>query len=200
MAKMRAQVEGSVRGSYGKPWSTLAGIPVTPKMMSIIGKCMAKVFAEEAVRDFRKRGWSVRDPMKGSDLGKSFGYKLKGRSTVEVTCTFYGVARLANEDIPEHPMPWLTQQAHGTLPKKIIPGKKTVAGISGSKRPLVVPIQTDGGVIFRMAPLTTDKAWIHPGIAKFTFVNRAVKRAREECLKVLRDAAADALRAGNPLG
>ena len=206
MAKMKATVEGRVRGTYGKPWSRMANIPVTSKMLHTIGKCMAKVFAEEAVKDFQKRGWSQKDPSGGGGLKDSFGYKLKGRSTVEITCTFYGVAELANEDIPAHPMPWLTQHAKDAHPAKYklsqaerdAKMKKGGRVSQGTRRPLVVPIQTGGGVIFRTAPLKFTNAWVHPGIAKFTFTQRAVRRSKEECMRVLRDAVADYMRAGDP--
>jgi len=206
MAKLKATIEGRVRGSYGKPWSKLTNIPVTPAMLHEIGKCMSRVFMEEATKDFEKRGWSQRDPKGGKPLRKSFGYKLKGRSTIEITCSFYGVAHLANEAIPEHPMPWLTQQGKGINPSTYSKVASTAATHSkpgapkNRKKPLVVPLQTPGGVIFRMAPLTFANAWVHPGIAKFTFAARALKRSREECVRVMRDKVVDVLRSGDPFG
>lgn len=197
MARLKARVEGRVRGSYGKPWSRLSNIPVTPEMLDTIGKCMAKIFAQEAVKDFQKRGWSQKDPGGRAPLSKSFGYKLRGRSTVEITCTFYGVSTLANAGVPEYPMPWLTQQGAGRAVKK----KMGASRVSPRKRrPLVVPIKSGGGVIFRTAPLKFKDAWIHPAIAKFTFPQRAARRSKEECLRILRDSVADVLRSGDPTG
>ena len=65
-----------VKGTYGTPWSKLTSIPVTKEMMEEIGEKLVVVFIEESRKDFAKRGWSVRDPMGGPDLGKSFGYRI----------------------------------------------------------------------------------------------------------------------------
>lgn len=59
------------------------------------------------------------------------------------------------EGRPPHPMTWLTQQE----------------GVY--KVPMV---QRDGTVLIRTAPLTIKDAWIHPGIARHTFVQRAFQK------------------------
>ena len=44
-----------------------------------------------------------------------------------------------------------------------------------------IPLRSkDGTMVVRSTPLTTDKAWIHPGIAKHTFIQRAFDRAKGE--------------------
>ena len=43
-----------------------------------------------------------------------------------------------------------------------------------------VPLhQKDGSVIVRMAPLSIGDAWIHPGFARHTFIQRAMNRTVE---------------------
>ena len=115
-----------VKGSYGKPWADKINVPVTRELLNKVGECLVGVFAKEALKDFAKRGWSVRDPMKGPDIGKSFSYRISGNSTVEVISTFYGMDVLTKGAIPEHRMPWLTQQAQGIVKKP--EGKKPVLG------------------------------------------------------------------------
>ena len=51
-----------------------------------------------------------------------------------------------------------------------------------------VPIvQHDGQVIIRTAPLSTDKAWIHPGFVKYNFIERGVRKGREKVVKEMID-------------
>jgi len=49
-----------------------------------------------------------------------------------------------------------------------------------------VPIITHTGqVIIRTAPLTTDKAWIHPGFVKYNFIERGVRKGRMQVIQEL---------------
>jgi len=200
-----------LKASYGKPWSTKLEAPMTPKLLAKIGECLAKQFAKEALKDFAKRGWSVKDPKGGPDIGDSFSYHVRGNSTVEITSTFYGMDVLINQAIPPHRMTWLTQEAHGT-PKELERGTTTPLAtatemvkaaarrkpVEASKRkPLVVPLKTKSGeVIFRMAPLKFADAWIHPGIAKFTFAQRAMRNGKEACLGIISEYIGELLESG----
>lgn len=183
-----------VRGTYGKPWADKIDLPLTPAVLREIGKCLMDLFAREAERDFAKRGWSVRDPMGGPDIGDSFSFSIRGDSTVEVTSSFYGMDVLGSQDVPEHKMTWLTQEAKDKAPQNYPrtaaerkARMKTSGRVSqGERMPLVVPIRTEGGtVVFRAAPLKIADAWVHPGIAKFTFAQRAMEKAKKECLKII---------------
>jgi len=182
-----------VRGSYGGPWAKKLDLPVTPEMLREIGKCLVEHFAREALKDFAKRGWSVRDPKGGPDIGDSFSYQIRGMSTVEITSTFYGMDVLGSQDVPERRMTWLTQEGKDAAPQnyKRTNGERNARAKSGTisrggRLPLVVPIKTDNGkVIFRTAPLKLNEAWVHPGIAKFTFVQRAMDKGRKSCLEIV---------------
>jgi len=61
-------------------------------------------------------------------------------------------------------MTWLTQ----------------VEGVNGYLSSLVVGLR-----LFRMAPMTHDTAWIHPGFLKYTFLERGVRKGREQAATML---------------
>jgi len=196
-----------IKGTYGKPWSQLGKFDLTPATLKAIGECLVKAFSEEALKDFHKRGWSTRDPMGGPDIHKSFSYRIKGKSTVELLSSFWGMAELVSGDIPQRRMTWLTQEAKDQAPHKYArtEGEKrrgmSAAGrvSKGTRLPLVVPMRAKSGeVVFRTAPLKMQNAWIHPGIAKFTFARRAVEKGKKQCLDAIAEQALELLKAGDP--
>ena len=72
-----------------------------------------------------------------------------------------------------------------------------VKSTSSSSKPLVVPLTTSTGeVIFRMAPLRTADAWIHPGIARFNFMERAVRKAKIQVDKIMTEYCGNVISAG----
>lgn len=198
-----------VRRVYGKPWSQMADIPLTKENLQEMGKCLVKHIVREAKRDFGLRGWSPKAPkaLGGTkDLFHSFSYRIVGERTVEVLSTFPGIRELL-EGIPKRRMVWLTQEAKDKHPERyeLSPREERLkmnrAGrVKRHQRlPLVVPLKARGGeVVFRMAPLTMSDAWIHPGIAKFTFMQRAIKKGRESCIEVVAKAATEYLQSGDP--
>lgn len=183
-----------VRAILGGPLANLTHLTITTQILGEIGQCMVDALAEESKEYFAKRGWSGKDPMGGPPIWKSFSYRVRGRSTLEIQSSFYGMAELASGDIPERRMTWLTQDAKERSPKdfdltdaeKKRGMKKTGRVSKGERLPLVVPIQVDGGSVeLRRAPLTIGDAWVHPGIAKFTFFETAVRKWRLRCAEVL---------------
>jgi hypothetical protein len=85
--------------------------------------------------------------------------------TLTITSSFPYFQRFIDGSAP-YPMTWLTQEK----------------GVG------IVPLKGDNGeVIFRMAPLTTADAWIHPGIAKHDFLDRVFDRSRRRLLKDLKE-------------
>lgn len=180
---------------------------LTPETLKAIGECLVKTFAEEALKDFKKRGWSLRDPKGGPDIHESFSYQFKGKSTIEILSTFWGMQELVRGDIPSRRMTWLTQEAKDKSPHryKLTPGeKKRKMSASGrvskkTRLPLIIPLKTKSGeVIFRTAPLKMQNGWIHPGIAKFTFARRAVEKGKKLCLVAINEQALAMLAAGDP--
>jgi len=114
---------------------------------------------------------------------------------------------LEDGGIPSRKLSWLTQGAKNKSPNKYkltdaekeSRMKKAGRVSKGQRRPLVVPVKTGGGtVVFRTAPLRTSSAWIHPGIAKFTFMERGIKKGRELCAQILGEEVMQALSEGDP--
>jgi hypothetical protein len=177
-------------------------LPISPQLLAKLGDCICKTLAEESKKYFAKRGWSGKDPMGGPPIWRSFGYKIRGKRTLEITSTFYGMAELAEGNIPERRMLWLTQEAKDRHPGNYDltdaerrRGMKKTGRLSQKERlPLMVPIATTGGNIeFRMAPLTIGGAWVHPGIAKFTFFETALRKWKERCAQIVLDEMVKAL-------
>jgi len=196
-----------VRGVYGKPWSRLSDIPVSREVLEKLGACLVRTVVEEAKKDFAKRGWSMNDPMGGPPIHQSFSYYIRGKSTVEVRSTFYGMSELGKGRIPKRRMTWLTQEAKEKHPERYaLTRRERRLGMRpagrpsrGTRLPLVVPIQSHGGaVVFRMAPLTTREAWVHPGIAKFTFIQRGIRKGRLACIEILKKELAKHMTQGDP--
>lgn len=183
-----------MRAILGGPLAKMTEFPMTPQLLARVGKCMVDALSQEAKKYFTKRGWTGKDPMGGPPIWESFTYRIRGGSTLEISSSFYGMKELAQGDIPERKMTWLTQEAKEQHPanyaltdrEKKLGMKKSGRPSQGTRLPLVVPIGTGGGMVeFRRAPLKLGDAWVHPGIAKFTFFEVAVKKWRERCAQIL---------------
>jgi hypothetical protein len=169
-----------VRATYGRTWAKTGKLEVSKEFLDEIGLLIVSIVRTEARNEFAKRGWSGKDPMGGPDIGDSFKHEVVGDSTIVIKSSFYGITELtSDEGIPERRMTWLTQNRSGWKPptrKAMVKAPKP----KGTRKPLVVPLTaSDGEVIFRMAPLTMADAWIHPGIARFTFMERALRKGRK---------------------
>jgi len=193
-----------VRGVYGGPWEKLSKITVTREILEKLALCLIEALVLEAKKDFAKRGWSLNDPKRGAPLHKSFAFRIRGKSTIEITSTFWGLKELTTGDLPERKMTWMTQEAKERRPAnyRLSPrerrlGMKKGGRISkGERLPLIVPLQQKNGtVIFRAAPLTFEKAWVHPGIAKFTFIQRGIRKGRKACIQQIQQFVVDQLTA-----
>jgi len=179
-----------LRGVYGKPLARKLETTVTNDLIIKMGDIFVKHLKAESKKEFAKRGWSGRDPKGGPKIWDSFSVKTHPSSII-VESTFYGMRELTTTGIPERKMTWLTQEGqHKNLTDTSFiglgkAGVRKAPSRKHGKAKLIVPIKDDKGyVVFRTAPLKIKDAWIHPGIAKFTFVQRALKKAHEECQKV----------------
>lgn len=132
------------------------------KRLDDFGRTLLRYIAEEAKKDAALSSSVPSDP----DFYTSFTYQIVGDSVV-VSSTWPWLERLVEGTKGPYPMKWLTAQA-------------------GVKK---VPIRDkNGNLVIRSTPLTTDKAWIHPGIAEHTFIQRAFDRAQDEFVRhVLED-------------
>jgi hypothetical protein len=71
---------------------------------------------------------------------------------------------------------------------------------STPKKPLIVPMRdhATNQLIFRIAPLKAGEYWIHPGIAKHSFLETAKKKTEEEAKKLFIEYLGDLLKKGDP--
>lgn len=184
------EITARVRGTLGGVAAKTLEVPVTPDLLKRLGQCMVDSFAREAKKDFAKRGWSGKAQDGTADIGESFSYKIRGERTVEVVSTFPYIAELISQDSKPHKMTWLTQEAKKRHPSDfpLTPREQKLGMKPGGKRlPLVIPLKSESGtIIFRMAPLTFADAWVHPGIARFTFVQRAARQGRAGCIAIIK--------------
>ena len=172
-----------VRGVYGKPWSKLVGkdIPVGPEVLEEVGRILVESIVEEARKAIAKQAPAPRrgQPYEipdSEDFLRSFKHRVVGASTVEVMSTHPLIDQVLEGRDP-YPMTWLTRER----------------GV------YIVPLVGPGGrVLFRMAPLKTKDAWIHPGFARHTFVQRGIKKGRERAARLLAQSAVQALLKGDP--
>ena len=75
MAKAR------VKGVYGKPWSAISKIEISPEVLGQLGDCLIEHIVREAKKDFAKRGWSGRARWGDETspvLWDSFSHGVKG--------------------------------------------------------------------------------------------------------------------------
>ena len=193
---------GRIKGIYGGPVSKTLEVPVTKELLNRLGECLVDSFVKEAKKDFAKRGWTGMARDGSSPIWDSFSYRIRGDKTIEVVSTFPDIDVLTTRDIPRRRMSWLTQEAkdnhpqdYPLTPREVKLRMKQSGRVSdGGRLPLVVPLKGKGGqVIFRTAPLKTPDAWIHPGIAKFTFAQRAVKSGKAGCIQILKEEALKAV-------
>jgi hypothetical protein len=182
--KSRAVVIHTIRGGQ---WAILAGVELNTKTLQAMGRCMVATLKREASKYMARIGWSGEDPMGGPPLWDSFSFRLAGMD-VQIRSSFYGMKELAHGSIPSRRMTWLTQEYKDRNPtnfQRSFMDRKL--NRSGSDRgPLIVPIKTNGTVEFRMAPLKMSDAWVHPGIAKFTFFETAIRKGRKACIDIVK--------------
>lgn len=117
---------------------------------------MVKYIREEAKKDAAKTG----QVPTSKEFLESFSYQVKD-NTIEVSSSW----------------PWIDLVIHGT------DGPYRMKWLTQDKGVYKVPLRgKHGEVLIRSTPITTDKAWIHPGIARHTFVERAFRRAQRDCM------------------
>ena len=143
----------------------------------------------ESSKYMTKIGWSGEDPMGGPPIWDSFSFRLVGMN-IQIRSTFYGMHELAHGDIKPRRMVWLTQEYKERHPSEFsqtVSERKNGVGISSRNRmPLIIPIKSNGNVEFRMAPLKIADAWVHPGIAKFTFFETAIRKGLKACVEIVK--------------
>lgn len=180
----RAVVIHTIRG---KQWALIAGVELTTKTLQSMGRCMVATLKRESSKYMTRIGWSGEDPMGGPPLWDSFSFRLDGMD-VQIRSSFYGMKELAHGSIKPRRMIWLTQEYKDRNPTKFqrTPFDKKHQKSGPDRGPLIVPIKINGMVEFRMAPLKLSDAWVHPGIAKFTFFETAIRKGRKACIDIVK--------------
>jgi hypothetical protein len=185
-----------VKRAYGTPWSKLVGegTVIGREELEILGKIMLESVVAEAKKDYARQG-NKRTP-RGQPEGipgpagfpthttritpeffKSFDYEIVGKSTVAITSTW----------------PWIEQITEGRRPFKM-------TWLTQARGVKAVPIVTHSGqIVVRMAPFSTADAWIHPGFARHTFIQRGIRKGRKKAAQVVAKMIAKKLAKGNPL-
>lgn len=169
-------------GIYGKPWSRIVQepIPITHEVLERLGTAIVGAIITEGKKDLAREGRLQKGKPEGLPNTKrffeSFGYRISGRSTIEVTCSW----------------PYIDQIIDGRDPAPMY--KLTLA--RGGE---VVPITTSPGiVIFRVVPPKLTDAWVHPGFIKHNFVKRGVAAGKIAMMNIIVDEAASHLCKGDP--
>jgi hypothetical protein len=169
----------SVRKVYGKPWSRMAEIEVSPEVLQKVGDIIVESIREEALKDYAKDGRTPRGlPMGLPNTDRfwdSFSASLLGASTVIISSSW----------------PWINRHIEGRKPFKMW-------WITQDRGRYYVPLrQPDGSVNVAIAPLNKEEAWVHPGVIKYHFINRGVKKGRKKAMKLLAQEVLKKLVAGN---
>ena len=144
-----------LRGRYISPLEKKVGAVLDKSDLQYFGRCFIKYIRQEAEKDAAK----THQVPTTEAFYKSFSYRVKD-NVIEVSSSWPWI-EMITQGVKPHPMPWLTQ-AQGVYK---------------------VPLRdAQGMLVIRSTPLTTDKAWIHPGIARHTFIERAFRRAQRDCI------------------
>lgn len=146
-----------VRKRYISPLEKQVGAVLDKSDLDFFGKCLLRFIREEAKKDAAK----THQVPTTSKFYESFTYQVK-ENTIEVSSSWPWIDLIIQGTDGPYKMKWLTQ----------------------AKGVFKVPMRDKSGMmVIRSTPLTTDKAWIHPGIARHTFIERAFRRARKACVE-----------------
>ncbi len=150
-----------VKGIYGGPLAKKGGYRVkeTGTVLDEIGKLAVKYIEEEATK---VAGRSKGIP-KSAKFLKSFSYKVKGKSTLKIESSW---PFIKFESYQKGKKPWRVGKPGATIP---------------------ILDKASGKMIFRTVPsdlkVGSCTVWCHPGLARHTFVQRGLDRAKKEALK-----------------
>ena len=158
------------RRVLGGAWAKKAGeIALSRDLLNRLGAVLVESVVQEAKRDLAIQGH--KGTMEGDPVGlptsksffESFSYRIIGGKTVEIISSWPWI-RQVTEGRDPYPMTWLTR----------------------AKGVYYVPIvQRNGTVLVRTAPLTSSDAWIHPGFARHTFLERGIRKGKEKMAKII---------------
>jgi hypothetical protein len=182
----------AVKRSYGKPWAKLTGRDFADRaFLDRVGAVLLREVIREAKLEAAsesKRPIGIPSEEAGMNTTpagipkdpkfyESFNYRIVGQSTLEIYSTW----------------PWIDLVIKGKEPYSLAPK-------SGTNEAKVVPFSDPSGkVIFRTRPGGTQDAWIHPGFAPHSFMQRAFKKARVKIKSMYAQQAKKVLSKNRPL-
>lgn len=191
MARKRS---ARIRGVLGGPLVRAVGnkVQLTPELLKRSASIILKSIKAEIKKDMAKaRGlkgghyptrYKDRDPVPLPDSARflrSWRWRISGQRTIEFTSS------------------WPTAEAHTKTPSQrgiddfsrdrpeVPKGGFPMTWLVQPKVKYVPIITHTGQVIIRTAPLTMDKAWIHPGFIKYNFIERGVRKGRMQVVQEL---------------
>jgi hypothetical protein len=174
-----------LKGVYGKPWSKLVGqkVDLTPEVMNTVGRIILESVQFEVRKaaalasGLKGRGKPVPMPTSSSFV-ESFEYRILGSRTIEVVSD-WPYAKVWEEGKKPYPMTWLTGLgAAGGYGEDKAPFKTKKPGKVLASKYAIPIITASGEVIIRYAPFKTEDAWIHPGFAKYGFLQKGIRKGR----------------------
>lgn len=186
-----------LKGVYGRPLSKLSGTKVDVSLeqlrraADIIIECIREEIKKDTAKATGLRQPSEPVPIpKTERFAKSFTYRIRGKSTIEITSD------------------WPTAKAHTTPSSEIDPETKRAKPSAPMEMwwltrpavPLARIVRANGEVIVRTTPVHgVGDVWIHPGYRKYTFLERGLKRGREKAMTLLAPEIVQALLQNNDL-
>lgn len=153
------------------------------KLLEKLGRSLVDHIIFEGRKDLARAGKSPRGkPIpNGGGLGEGFfstvKYRIKGKSTIEVYSDWKWLESLI-KGMPKTKMSSLVANRNTNLWRN---------GKNGKVRKTLPISDGKGGVVFRVAPLNLEDAWVHPGISKHTFWDRGVRKWRRNASKIISD-------------
>lgn len=163
-------LQNRVRAVLGGPLSRglELNVPLSKATLEAMGKIIVDSIVKEAKKDFAYQG--NRPTPEGKPEGipsteeffKSFAFHVRGDSTIEITSSWPWISQVIEGRKP-YPMTWLVQPGVNQVPI----------------------MQRNGTVLIRTAPFTIGDAWIHPGFAKHTFVQRGIRKAKSKLAEAI---------------
>lgn len=174
--KHSAQVK--LRGAYGKPIAKMVGesIHLTEAQIRTCAEIILDSIKKEIRRDIALSA-AIRGPNDPVVLPHtqrfpdSFTYRLKGKSTIEITSDWPTASAHVNKLRPGF--------VENQRPDTSAPIQMT--WLMAPSVPLARIVQTDGQVLVRTTPLSRNQSgpWIHPGFKKYTFLERGLRKGRK---------------------
>lgn len=161
---MKEKSEVKIRGLYGKPMHVHLSLALLDEAAQIILDCIHDEIRKDIAKAHalgRVKGQPARLP-DSEEFVKSFTYRIRGNSTVEIVST------------------WPTALAHT---EKGHDKPRKMSWLVRSNVPTVPMVTTSGEVIFRTTPMNLTDAWIHPGFARYTFIERGARKGREQIIE-----------------